>query len=71
MYLMLEQICLVIKQKRVPTSNEKNLTKNRFIRTATKRTGQGFDLKPNALTSLINFLQLHNKVNPGCKCIGF
>ena len=51
------------EEKIMQTSNENLFLKNRVIRTATKRKEKVSNLESNALTSLIHFVQLHNKMN--------
>ena len=49
--------------KKLQTSNKEVFNKIKVIRTATKGLKQVADLQRNALTSLIHFVQLYDKVN--------
>ena len=49
--------------KRMQTNNEQLFNKNSVFKNATKSTEQIADIQRSAPTSLIHFVQLHNKVD--------
>ena len=57
------------KKECVQKSKKKFLIKTGQLGLPQKGQKQVYDLQCNALTSLINFVQLHSKVDLGCKCM--